>query len=220
MFILAVVNLKGGCGKTTISTHLAARFAAQGYRSLLGDLDRQQSAIQWVERRPAKLAMIESVALDIDAMTLPFGEGRMVIDVPAGMKRKALEVVVRAADALVVPLLPSAFDQGGTERFLQVVKEFKPVRKGRRPVAIVGNRIRAKSVATRQMDAFLEGLEFPAVARLSDAQHYVGAAASGVTLFDLPPTKGKTLRAEWEPLLAFLDELSGAQDLAEGGATG
>ncbi|MDP2310055.1 MAG: ParA family protein [Pseudomonadota bacterium] len=220
MFIVAVVNLKGGCGKTTISTHLAARYSVQGHRSLLGDLDRQQSAIHWVERRPKALAMIESLTLDIEAMALPFGEGRMVIDVPAGMKRKALEVVVRAADALVVPLLPSAFDQGGTARFLEVVSEFKPVRKGRRPVAIVGNRVRAKSLATRQLDTFLEGLEFPAVARLSDAQHYVGAAASGVTLFDLPASKGKALRAEWDPLLAFLDELSDAQDQAEAGATG
>lgn len=218
MFIVSVVNLKGGCGKTTLSTHLAARYAAEGHRAILGDLDRQQSAIEWVQRRPENLAPIESLELDIDAMTLPFGEGRMVIDVPAGMKRKALEVVVRASDALVVPLLPSTFDERGTQRFLEVVSEFKPVRKGRRPIALVGNRIRPKSAAAGQLDTFLAGMEFPVAARLSESPTYVAAAASGVTVFDPPVSRGKLLRAEWAPLLAFLDELSDARDRAESAA--
>ncbi|MDP2313099.1 MAG: ParA family protein [Pseudomonadota bacterium] len=220
MFIVAVVNLKGGCGKTTISTQLAARYAAAGHRSVLGDLDRQQSAIQWVDRRPARLPIIEAMELDTDAMVLPFGEGRMVIDVPAGMKRKALEVVVRGSDALVVPLLPSSFDERGTERFVELISELKPVRKGRRPVAMVANRIRPRSAPARALDTFLAGLEYPAVARLSDAQHYVGAATSGVTLFDLPPTRLRNLREEWAPLLAFLDNLAGLQEQSEVGATG
>ncbi|MES2637999.1 MAG: ParA family protein [Myxococcota bacterium] len=220
MFLVSVVNSKGGCGKTTLSTHLAARYAGQGHRCVLGDLDRQQSAIEWVERRPPSLPMIEALALDIDAMALPFDEGRMVIDVPAGMKRKALEIVVRASDALVVPLLPSVFDERGTARFLDVLNELKPIRKGRRPVAIVANRVRTNSAAARQLNTFLEGLEIPTVARLSDAQHYVAAAGSGITFFDLPASRGKGPRAEWAPLLAFLDALSDVQDLAEGSATG
>jgi chromosome partitioning protein len=220
MFLVSVVNSKGGSGKTTLSTHLAARYAAQGHRCILGDLDRQQSAIEWVERRPPSLPMIEALALDIDAMALPFDEGRMVIDVPAGMKRKALEIVVRASDALVVPLLPSVFDERGTARFLEVLNELKPIRKGRRPVAIVANRVRPNSAAARQLNTFLEGLEIPTVTRLSDAQHYVAAAGSGITFFDLPVSRGKGPRAEWAPLLAFLDGLSDVQDLAEGSATG
>lgn len=211
MFIVAVVNLKGGCGKTTLSTQLAGRFAAQGHRTLLGDLDRQQSAIRWVERRPATLPLIESVELDVDAMVLPFGEGRMVIDVPAGMKRKALEVVVRAADALVVPVLPSVFDEQSTERFLRVLGELKPVRKGRRPVAIVANRVRSRSPAARALDTFLAGLEHPAVARISDSQHYASGASTGITLFDMRPGSVRAAVAEWTPLLEFLDKCAAEQ---------
>ncbi len=208
MFIVAVVNFKGGCGKTTISTQLAARYAADGHRSLLGDLDRQQSALRWVAGRPRDLPVIEAVELDARAMVLPFGEGRMVIDVPGGMKRKALEVVVRAADALVVPMLPSVFDEQGTQRFLDVVSGIERVRKGRRPVAIVANRVSPRGLGPGGADRLSDLLGFPVVARLSDARDYVSAAATGVTLFDTPTRRVRALRTEWDPLLAFLDNLS------------
>jgi len=212
MFIVAVVNLKGGCGKTTLATQLAGRFAAQGHRTLLGDLDRQQSATQWVERRPAKLPSIEAVELDLDAMVLPFGDGRMVIDVPAGLKRKALEVVVRAADALVVPVLPSVFDEQSTERFLRVLGEQKPVRKGRRPVAIVANRVRPRSPAARALDTYLARLEHPVLARISDSQHYATGASTGLTLFDMRPGSVRAALADWAPLLEFVDKCAADQD--------
>ena len=212
MFIVAVVNLKGGCGKTTVSTQLAARYARQGHRTVLGDLDRQQSAIRWVSRRPETLPLVEASELDTEAMVVPFGDGRMVIDAPAGLKRKALEVVVRAADAIVVPLLPSLFDADGTERFLHLLQEIKPVRKGKRPVAVVANRVRARSLAARQLATFCAGLEIAPVTQLSDAQHYVSAAGTGITLFDLPTSREARLRREWEPLLGFLDTLSSSTD--------
>lgn len=212
MFIVGVVNLKGGCGKTTLATHLAARYAREGHRSILGDLDRQQSAIRWVERRPPTLPSIEASELDVDGLLLPFGEGRMVIDVPAGLRRKALEVVVHAVDALVVPVLPSAFDEGGTERFFRLAGEMKPVRRGRRPIALVPNRVRPGVNSERRLDAWLAERELRAVARISDAQHYVTAAASSVTLFDQPPTRVRRLLGEWAPLLTFLDGLSEKDD--------
>ncbi len=219
MFIVAVVNPKGGCGKTTISSQLAARFAREGHRSVLGDLDRQQSALRWVARRPAHLPLIEAADLDPDAMVLPFGEGRMVIDCPAGLRRKHLEVVVRAADALVVPVLPSAFDEDAAARVHAALQEIKPVRKGRRPLALVANRVRPRSRAGRHLAEFCTGLGVQAVASLSDAQHYVTAAATGVTLFDLPAAREERLRAEWRPLLAFLDARAVGTDAADAAAS-
>lgn len=215
MFIVAVVNLKGGCGKTTLATQLAARYARQGHPVVLADLDRQESALRWVARRPSELPLVEAVDLDADAMVLPFGEGRTVIDAPARLKRKHLEVVVRAADAVVVPLLPSAFDEDATARFVDAVREIGPVRKGRRPLLFVQNRVRARSLATRGLDAFCERAGIAPVARFSDAQHYVTAAATGRTLFDLPASREARLRREWAPLLDALDELAAAREESE-----
>jgi chromosome partitioning protein len=215
MFIVGVVNSKGGCGKTTVCTHLAARYAAQGHHVVVGDLDRQQSALRWIERRPAHLPTIEAADLDLDALVLPFGEGRMVVDAPAGLKRKALEIVVRACDALVVPLLPSGFDESATARFLETAAELKPLRKGRRPLVVVGNRVRPRSAAARRLDTFLAGLDFPAVTRLTDSQAYVNASDTGTTIFDLPAARHPTLSAEWAPLLAFLDAAAAEKGLGD-----
>lgn len=206
MFTVAVANIKGGCGKTTLATHLAARWARMGFKTLLADLDRQRSGLDWVARRPASLPRIEAVALDRDAVEIPVVAPYVVVDVPAGLRRRELEQVIRVADIAVVPVLPSIFDEGGTERFVAMVQEFKPVRKGRRTVAVVGNRWRPRSRAGTRLDSFLDGLSFPAVARLSDSQVYVDAAMGGLTLFDRPPARVRRLLDEWAPLLRMLDE--------------
>ena len=206
MHVIAVVNLKGGCGKTTIATHLAARFARLGHRPLLIDLDKQKSAKSWLDRRMEKLPAIDGLTLDADELEIPRGHPFVIVDVPAGLKKRLLEDVIRAADALIVPVLPGAFDEGATERFLGTVAAFKEVQKGRRPIAVVGNRVRRETAADRRLDAFLEAQTFPAVAKLSDSQFYVSAADTGVTLFDQPVGRVKKALEEWRPLLSWVDE--------------
>ncbi len=58
MHIILVANPKGGSGKTTIAVNLAGYYASAGRRTGLFDLDRQQSALRWLARRPAGLATI------------------------------------------------------------------------------------------------------------------------------------------------------------------
>lgn len=53
-----IANSKGGCGKTTLSTNLAGYLAFIGRRVVLSDLDRQQSSMQWLQRRPAEFPFI------------------------------------------------------------------------------------------------------------------------------------------------------------------
>ena len=77
--------------------------------------------------------------------------------------------LVKEVDALILPVLPSAFDEDGTRRFLSLVSEFKAVRKHRLPILAVANRVRGRTVAARRLDAFLEEIQLPAVATLRDA---------------------------------------------------
>lgn len=205
MFTVAVANVKGGSGKSTLSTHLAARYAKRGDRTILLDLDKQRTALLWAERRPANLPNIDAREADGDHIELPRGKGTTLIDVPGGLKRSTLEAVVRACDVLVVPILPSVFDETGTERFLAMTRDLRRVREGRRTVLLVGNRVRARNRAAERLGRFLDGLEFPACAWISDAQVYVQSAETGVTLFDLPFSKSKKGLEEWAPLLAALD---------------
>lgn len=203
MMIVAVVNTKGGSGKTTVATHLAAHFAVRGETIGLADLDRQQSAAGWLKRRPEKYAPIRGV--DLEEGRPPRGLDRLVVDVPAALKRKAVAEVVETADVLVIPVLPSAFDEDGTLRFLGLLEKLKPIRKGKRDICLVANRIRLHTRALDRLESFLSGLAYPVMARLRDTQAYALAAAEGGTLFDAGGGRLDDYRGEWRPLLDFLD---------------
>ena len=58
MMIVLVANTKGGCGKTTVATHLAAALACHGHRTALADADRQRSSLGWARLRPGTAAPI------------------------------------------------------------------------------------------------------------------------------------------------------------------
>ncbi len=138
MMIMAVVNTKGGSGKTTLATHLAAHFARRGLKTGLADLDPQQSANGWLTRRPYTLPAIAAVDLENDNKP-PKGLDRLVADAPAALKRKAVADVVETADVLVIPVLPSIFDEDGTIRFLKHLDTLKAVRKGKRDTQTYAN---------------------------------------------------------------------------------
>lgn len=76
MLTVLVANIKGGCGKTTIATHLAAAFATAGQNTLLADVDRQKSSLGWVDRRPADAAPLTGLDWSKDLATPPKGSGR------------------------------------------------------------------------------------------------------------------------------------------------
>lgn len=210
--VILVANVKGGCGKTTVATHLAAAFAADGHATVLADLDRQRSSLQWVRRRPAEAPAVTGADWARDLGDPPSGTARLVLDAPAALKTKQVEDLLRIADAVVVPVLPGAFDEGATRRFLDRLDELKAVRKGRVPVAMVGNRVRARTRAATMLDRFLDGVGHAPVARLRDSQLYADAAAQGLSVLDLSGARSHEVRADWAPLLAWLDGAIGRDD--------
>ncbi len=201
--IVAVINTKGGSGKTTLATHLAAHFARRGLVTGLADLDPQQSAGGWLERRPYTLPAISPV--DLENQRPPKGMERLVVDAPAALKRKAVADVVEAADVLVIPVLPSIFDEDGTARFLKHLETMKTVRKGKRDICFVANRLKQRTRAAERLEAFLAGMPYPVMARLRDTQAYANLAIDGGSLFDSPLARLEDYRAEWRPLLDYLD---------------
>lgn len=208
MKTVLVASSKGGVGKTTIATHLAAQAALAGQRTVLVDADPQGSATRWCERR----AGLESAVLPIDGAkrhkaawkSVPDGTERVVIDAPAGAMADDLDTYLEHADALVVPVLPSALDIDATVPFLNAVSKHERVRRGQLRVALVGNRLKPWTNASQQALDLLAQWPYPVVAQLRDSQAYVMLVGLGRSLFDYQGAKVRDHQGDWQPLLKWL----------------
>ena len=125
MKTILVASSKGGAGKTTLATNLAAYFALDGKRTVLVDVDPQHSSTRWAERR----AELDTAVLPIDASGkrawkawLPEDAERVVIDAPAGAMADDLESFLDQADAVVVQFTGVA---SARRIFDAVVEEFE-----------------------------------------------------------------------------------------------
>ncbi|MBK7137061.1 MAG: ParA family protein [Rhodocyclales bacterium] len=201
-----VANPKGGCGKTTLATNLAGYFARRGHRVMLGDIDRQQSAREWLKLRPQGLPPIRS--WDIapgEPARPPKDTTHVVLDTPAGLHGKKLDVVVKSIHRVIVPLQPSIFDILATRAFLDELLEEKAVRNQKTFIAVVGMRVDARTRAAHELERFLEGLDVPVLGFLRDTQVYVQAAAHGLTLFDLSPARAALDLPQWQGIIDWVD---------------
>ena len=205
---ILIANPKGGCGKTTIATNLAAAFAQMGLATALADCDRQKSAMAWLKRRPDQAPPISALNWTKTVGKLPDGLQRLVIDAPAAIRRAEIRELIRHADVIVIPVLPSLFDEMATRHFLAVLDKLKPIRNNKRAIAIVGNRVRARSAANNQLDGFLSALGHDAVATLRDTQAYPTAAIAGLSIFDRTGRRIEPLLTDWQPLLRFIGRVA------------
>jgi chromosome partitioning protein len=203
MPVIVVANPKGGVGKSTLATNVAGCLAAAGHAVMLGDVDRQQSARQWLALRPGTLPRIAGwdVASD-DIVRPPRGTTHVVIDTPAGLHGKRLDAVLRIADRMLIPLQPSLFDIQATHAFVRALREHR--RGAEIELALVGMRVREHTRANEQLHQYLATVPVPVVAWLRDTQNYVQLAAHGLTLWDVAPSRVERDLEQWSPLVQWL----------------
>lgn len=201
-----VANPKGGSGKSTLSTNLAGYFASQGHDVMLGDIDRQQSAREWLGIRPFELPTIETWEIGHDNIARPpKGTSHVVLDTPAGLHGKTLEKVLKLSTRVIVPVQPSMFDMLATRHFLAELLSEKAVRKGKADVAVIGMRVDARTRAAAELERFFATLELPVLAYLRDTQVYVQAASAGMTLFDLPRSRAERDIEQWQAIIDWAE---------------
>lgn len=199
---ILIANPKGGSGKTTLATNLAGYFATRGRRVILSDLDRQQSSLEWLQRRPYKLPLIHGH----DARRKgPIANPEwQVTDSPAGLREDKLSDAVKDADYVIVPIQPSAFDIGATRAFLELLAEEKVVRKQKTFVAMVGMRVDSRTRSAVGLAEFMKQAGFPVLTCLRNAQVYALAAEQGASLFDIRPSQVASDLQQWAPLLHWI----------------
>lgn len=195
---ILIANPKGGSGKSTVATNLAGYFAMRGKQVLLQDLDRQQSSANWLASRPADAPTIYANSKHAEKLDW------VITDSPAGLRDDKLTDAVKAADLVIVPVQPSAFDIGATSDFLEILATEKSIRKNKTFVALIGMRVNLRTHSAVKLAAFMQEANLPVLAYLRKAQAYITAAEQGLSIFDMRASLVEQDVAQWKHLLRWI----------------
>jgi len=202
---IMVLNAKGGCGKSTVATNIAAYFANEGASVALADYDPQRSSLDWLARRPENRPAIAGVAAFEGGLRhLPRNADIVVSDAPARSHGKELIDLVKHAETIVVPVLPSTIDMQATSSFLKELQAVGKVQNKQVKIGALANRVRDNTLIYDDLDEYLTRARVPYIAALREAQNYVRAYTRGIGIFELPEYLAWPDWDEWQPLTSWL----------------
>lgn len=210
---IIVLNPKGGSGKTTVASNLAACFAAKGQRPTLMDLDPQGSSMRWLRKRPEEHPAIHGIAAfeKSSAVTrswqlrIPADCGAVIVDTPAAIEPHAFPEITRGADAVLVPVMPSDIDIHATAKCIADLLLVAKIRRSENRIGIIANRVRANTLVSQALMRFLDSLDIPLVATLRDTQNYIRSAEAGIGIYEMPRWQVQQDLEQWQQLTSWLE---------------
>ena len=224
---IMLLNAKGGCGKSTLATNLASYYASQGKSVVIADFDRQGSSLEWLEARPQDRPPIRGIAAWREPLRVPRSTDYVIMDVPAGAHGPDLTALVRRAQTVIIPVLPSPTDIRAAAHFIHEALLVGKIVRDETRLAVVANRVRENNSIQNTMESvlnsmsisystlntqiyhnlerFLSRLRIPFIATLRESQNYLVADARGLGIFDLNRSQVTRDTEQWEPLLKWLE---------------
>ncbi|EHM6955214.1 AAA family ATPase [Vibrio parahaemolyticus] len=141
--LIAILNQKGGAGKTTISTNVASQLHADGHKVLLVDLDPQGSATDWSEQAEEGSEAVPVIRmgknLHRDIHKVASGYDYVIVD-GAPQVADLAATAVRAADLVLIPCQPSPYDCWAASDLVDVIKARQEVTDGLPKAAFIISR--------------------------------------------------------------------------------
>ncbi len=203
---IMVMNAKGGCGKSTLATNLASYYADAGYGVALADYDPQRSSLDWLDRRPdSRAKIVPIVAYEDGFKYLPRSLDMVISDAPARSHGPELTNLVRHAETIIVPVLPSTIDIQASDRFIKELQSVGKVTRKQARIGVVANRVREYTLIYEELDEYLTKLRVPYLASLREAQNYVRAYTRGLGIYELPEYLAWPDWEQWDPLIEWVD---------------
>jgi chromosome partitioning protein len=189
MQVIAVLNQKGGSGKTTIATHLARALQLDGASVLLVDSDPQGSARDWaavLDENPVTVVGIDRPTIDRDLKAI--GHKDFVVIDGAPQAADLAVSAIKAASFILIPVQPSPYDIWATADLVELVKQRIEVTDGKlRAAFVVSRAIKGTRIGAEITEA-LAGYGLPVLAsRITQRVSYPGTAAAGTTILDAEP---------------------------------
>lgn len=188
--VLAILNQKGGVGKTTLAIHIATAFAHREFKVLLLDADPQNSALDWAAARegqplfPVVGLPKSSIHKELPTLTEKFDV--VVIDGPPRVHDVARSAIM-ASDLVLVPVQPSPYDVWASKEIMDLLNEamvYKPTLKK----AFVINRKIVNTAIGRDVTDVLSEYPVPVLkTAISQRVAFAESATRGLTVFELDP---------------------------------
>ena len=137
--IIAIANSKGGVGKSTLATHLAAWLSRQGCRVTLADCDTQQSSSQWIREAAPEvraLCLSDPDAIINDLPLLAEETDYVVADGPGSLAETSRALLL-VADMAIVPCKASMLDIRALDAATRALRQAQKIRMGPPKATIV-----------------------------------------------------------------------------------
>ena len=215
MHVIALLNQKGGVGKTTLSIHIAAELAATA-RVLLIDADPQGSALDWSAQREesARFSVIgfPKPVIHREITALGTGYDWVIIDGPPRVNELARSAIA-ASDLVLIPVQPSPFDVWAAKDIIDIVKEFS-IPKPNLATRFLINRLFPNTMLGAEVKEALAGFDVSVLAStVRNRTEYAKAARLGLTALETEPggQAAKEIRAVVEEVTALLNGSTGGK---------
>ncbi|NOY66625.1 MAG: ParA family protein [Gammaproteobacteria bacterium] len=205
MRTIMVLNTKGGCGKSTIATNLASYFAyEEELNVVLEDFDPQGSSTEWLKVRPEEYPEITGIRAWKEPVRPPKDTDIVIIDAPAATYGKDMTTLVRRADTILIPVLPSPIDMRAAASFIHDLLLQGKVSRKQTKIAVIANRVRENTLVFHSLEKFLKSLKIPFITTLRDTQNYIRTAERGIGIYEMAPSSVYQDLEQWEPLTKWL----------------
>ena len=210
---IVILNPKGGCGKTTLATNIAAYYAMRGPTPTLVDLDPKGYSMRWLDKRDSHRPQVHGGGAfqrimqgreAVQLQTVSESE-TLIIDLPAAIDSDELQDITYNAGSILIPVLPSAIDVSCASRFIGELLLLAQIDRRNQQLAVVANRTRQNTKSYRMLERFLTNLSIPLIAVLRDSQSFVTAAGLGIGICEMPAYLVGQDVAQLERIIDWLD---------------
>lgn len=169
-FVITVANQKGGSGKTTISMNLAAALAKRGYKVLVVDADKQNSAVLWSSNADGNFPAIvvnlaENKNIHNEVTKLARDYHFIIIDCPPAADSPVSVRVMPVSDLVLVPLVPAPIDMWATTALKLAIDQAQTLNPALQ-ARIVMNRCQMRTRLTREVISVAGEIGIPLLATL------------------------------------------------------
>lgn len=202
---IVLLNPKGGCGKSTLSTNLAGYYANLDEPVALVDIDPLHSSLNWLRKRTFDLKPIKLIKVKSEHLRIPAEIKHVIIDTPASIDHELMMSIIDDCDTIIIPVLPSPIDIQAASFFIyELLLKFQ-ISSRKKNICLVANRAKLRSTAYKELSKSIATLKLPLITTVRESSNYLKCASKGASVFDYS-TKTSTQNIEdWKPLINWLN---------------